>query len=323
MLFVFPPAKLGASGVAAFSLIAGKFSFLPEIPRFSREPSYFRGVSRTTDAEIVYSESFAEINSARFAGWGVHLICHAGEGSFRFNGRRVEVRRNAAAVITNPELVSDIRAGAGMRVGFIAAPFDFMYSLLPANHYGISGCISLFDDPVIPLSEEDAARFTADIRRIRERMNDRHLFYSGLMGSLTLTMIYDLFDFHAKLHDVIPASGRAAHIVRLLMSMLETGRCRRHRDVAYYAGQLNVTAKYLSETVKRNTGRSVSCLIARHTAPIIREYLNNSGLSLTQISDEMNFSSLSYFSRYVRKHLGTAPGEYRAAQTSVRRKPDP
>ena len=34
-------------------------------------------------------------------------------------------------------------------------------------------------------------------------------------------------------------------------------------------------------------------------------------LSLTQIADRMNFTSLSYFSRYCTKHLGQSPSDYR------------
>ncbi|MFC2630655.1 MAG: helix-turn-helix domain-containing protein [Porphyromonas sp.] len=52
-------------------------------------------------------------------------------------------------------------------------------------------------------------------------------------------------------------------------------------------------------------------LISRYTTPIIQEYLQNEAYSLTQIADEMNFASLSYFSRYCSKHLGISPSEYR------------
>lgn len=34
-------------------------------------------------------------------------------------------------------------------------------------------------------------------------------------------------------------------------------------------------------------------------------------LSLTQIADRMNFTTLSYFGRYVKKHLGVTPSQYR------------
>ena len=52
-------------------------------------------------------------------------------------------------------------------------------------------------------------------------------------------------------------------------------------------------------------------LISRYTTPTIQEYLQNEAYSLTQIADEMNFTSLSYFSRYCSKHLGISPSEYR------------
>ena len=277
-------------------------------------------MSKNADTEIVFSESFAEINAEHFHGWIIHLICLSGSGSFRYNDRVAYIGSNEVAVISHPELVSEIQSN-DIRVEFVAIQTKFIYNLLPANHYGVGGGISLFENPVMPLSADDAVRFLSDIHRIRERMNDTHyLFYDELMGSLTLTMVYDLFEFHAKLYDGVAATERTTNIVRRLLSLLSAGRCKRYRKVSYYAEQLNVSAKHLSETVKHNTGRSVSYLIDRQTVPMIADYLKNSDLSLTQICEEMNFSSLSYFSRYVQKHLGMSPSEYRATHSPVKRK---
>ena len=49
----------------------------------------------------------------------------------------------------------------------------------------------------------------------------------------------------------------------------------------------------------------------RHTVPILKDYLNDERLSLTQIAELMNFTTLSYFSRYCTKHLDQSPSEYR------------
>lgn len=95
--------------------------------------------------------------------------------------------------------------------------------------------------------------------------------------------------------------------------------CLRPADAARSApwnitpGELNVSPKYLSKVVKRTTGTNVFSFIDRYTVPILKDYLNDSRLSLTQIADAMNFSSLSYFSRYCTKHLGISPSEYRAS----------
>ena len=81
--------------------------------------------------------------------------------------------------------------------------------------------------------------------------------------------------------------------------------------MSYFAERLNVSPKYLSATVKRVTGHSVSSFINRSTVSILKKKLNDERLSLTQIADQMNFNTLSYFSRYCQKHLGQSPSDYR------------
>ena len=189
---------------------------------------------------------------------------------------------------------------------------DFLSNQLPANNYGIGGGISLYDNPIIPLSEKDAQTLVRDIHHIRDRIADTgHLFYRELIGGLALPLIYDLFYFHAKNHAPIFATDRSMYVVKELMALLESGRCKKYREVAYYAEQLNVTVKYLSNTVKRQTGKSVTYYIDRYTVPMIKEYLEHSALSIVQIAEEMNFTTPSYFSRYVTKHLGVSPKAYR------------
>ena len=264
------------------------------------------------ESKVVYSECVDEIKSPRFADWGVHMLCKEGEVTFRYMDKDVTLKRNEAAVLSRPNLVTDLKKSADLQIEFVAAPFKFMHSLLPANHYGVNGCISLFDNPVIALSEKGAQKLHTDMQNIRERIEDTdHLFYEEMIGSVLLTMIFDLYYVHTKLFDKAAVSERSSSIVKRFIGMLEAGRTKHHREVSYYASMLHVTPKYLSEVVRRNTGRCVTYLIDQYTVPQIIDYLKNSDMSLTQISEEMNFNSLSYFSRYVTKHLGMNPRDYR------------
>lgn len=95
-------------------------------------------------------------------------------------------------------------------------------------------------------------------------------------------------------------------------SMIEARHPKTQRDVFYYINELNVTSKCLSYTIKRIPGQSVSSHINNATTSIIG-YLNDNRLSITQIADEMNFSSVSYFSRYCTKHIGMSPARFRLA----------
>ncbi|WP_414601145.1 helix-turn-helix domain-containing protein [Algoriphagus sp. NG3] len=51
--------------------------------------------------------------------------------------------------------------------------------------------------------------------------------------------------------------------------------------------------------------------IQRHTKERIIFLLQNKNLNISEIADEMGFSSRSFFTRYVKKLLGVTPKEYR------------
>lgn len=269
-------------------------------------------MAKDKELKIVYSTQFQLIGSVKLKGWCVHMVCLQGEGFFTYDGRPFHVKKHDAVVINAPQQVHVVSQSEDLKVEVLAAPHDFLSNQLPANNYGIGGSISLYDNPVIPLSEEDAETLVRDIHHIRDRIADTgHLFYRELIGGLALPLIYDLFYFHAKNRTSIFATDRSMYVVKELMALLESGRSKKYREVAYYAEQLNVTVKYLSNTVKRQTGKSVTYYIDRYTVPMIKEYLNNPDLSIVQIAEEMNFTTLSYFSRYVTKHLGMSPKAYR------------
>ena len=263
-------------------------------------------------ADFKYSTDFYGMNASELSHCCMHLLCTAGEGSFVFNEHCYHIARNDLVVIPTPCKVKNIAAHANMQVEWFAAGNKYLQNQLPSNNYSIGGSISLNQNPVIRLTDEQAQHLLDDFHRLRDRMNDNHLqFYDKLMGSMCLTMMYDIFEAHAQRDPSAPHTDRTAYIVKQLMALLATGVSRTERDVSYYAERLNVSPKYLSSTVKRVTGHSVTSYIDRHTVPILKDFLDDERLSLTQIADLMNFTSLSYFSRYCTKHLGQSPSEYR------------
>ena len=263
-------------------------------------------------ADFLFSTDFYGMNAPQLSHTCMHLLCTAGEGSFVFNEHCYHIMKNDLVVIPRPDRVSNLAAHADMQVEWFAADYKFLQNLLPSNNYSIGGSILLNQDPVVPLTDEQAGHLLDSFHRLRDRMGDRHMqFYSELMGNLCLTMMYDIFEAHAERDATDTHTDRTAHIVKQLMALLATGISRTERDVSYYAQRLNVSPKYLSATIKRVTGHSVTSYIDRHTVPILKDYLNDERLSLTQIAEHMNFTSLSYFSRYCTKHLGQSPSSYR------------
>lgn len=264
--------------------------------------------------KIAASTDFRKINSEDFYGCIVHLLCTSGEGGFVYNGKPFTIKKGDIAVVNQPQLACDIRQSEDFSCEYVVAPSKLLHGLLPANNFSIQGCILLFDDPVIHVSPEDAENFRCDLANIRRRISQQdHHFYDEMTGSLLQTMIYDLFDFQVKSGATVLTTDRVGYITTQFFALLKSGKPGTEREVSYYADQLHVSPKYLSDTIKRVTGTSVSTYINRAAAAIIKSHLDDSSLSITQIADEMHFTSVSYFSRYCTKHLGMSPARYRTA----------
>ena len=85
------------------------------------------------------------------------------------------------------------------------------------------------------------------------------------------------------------------------------------REVRAYAEQLLVTPKYLSAVCKEKSGRTAMDWITENTVAHIKYYLLQTDLTVKEIAFKLDFPDVSFFCKYVKKHLGQAPLEYRNA----------
>ena len=234
--------------------------------------------------DFLYSTDFYGMNARELSHTCMHLLCLAGEASFVFNEHCYHIVKNDLVVIPMPDRVKNLAAHADLQVEWFAADYKFLQNLLPSNNYSIGGSISLNQDPVIKLSDEQAQHLLDDFHRLRDRKDDRHLqFYRELMGSLCLTMMYDIFEAHAQRESTDSHTDRTAYIVKQLMTLLSTGISRTERDVSYYAERLNVSPKYLSATIKRVTGHSVTSYTDElHVALLLQPLLHQASRPVAQ-----------------------------------------
>ena len=86
------------------------------------------------------------------------------------------------------------------------------------------------------------------------------------------------------------------------------------REVQWYAKQLNITPKYLSEICKERSGKSASEWIADITVSEIKHYLRNTTTPIREIARLMEFPNASFFCQYTKKHTGLTPNHYRKAK---------
>lgn len=249
-----------------------------------------------------------------FTGWNLQILCYKGYCKFLYANRLFSFHAGCDVIITSPERFDIIETSDDLHVEIVIGLANFVNSCLPSNHYGIVGTFAVFENPVLHLSPAEMNIMSMDFRRVFERVNGTdNPFYQELMGCLVLTLIYDSYLFLSRRDASQEASNYISSLVERLHQLLQSGLPKTHRSVSYYASRLNVTQKYLSDTVRRQTGVSVTRMIDQHVLPMLTDYLRNTNLSLSQIADTFNFSSISYLSRYIRKHYGMTATAYRSS----------
>ena len=88
------------------------------------------------------------------------------------------------------------------------------------------------------------------------------------------------------------------------------------REVQWFAAQLGITPKYLSEISKARSGKSASDWIADITVSEIKQRLRSSTAPIRDVALEMGFPNASFFCQYTKKHTGFTPNRLRKQKHS-------
>ena len=106
--------------------------------------------------------------------------------------------------------------------------------------------------------------------------------------------------------------GRQEILFRDFARLLQENKGRQ-REARWYADRLAVTPKYLSVVCNTVTGKSAQGVINDLTVQEIKRLLLRTDMSVKEICVELDFVSLSFFCKYVKRHLGMTAHQYRSS----------
>lgn len=174
----------------------------------------------------------------------------------------------------------------------------------------------LSQNPVVRATESQSKLFLAYFNLLKIYMGDSDNPYRQRFIKLTAQAIaVELL--HALEKDPSNTTlAKASQKDRLFQRFISlVGRqAYTEREVRVYAEQLLVTPKYLSAVCKEKSGRTALDWITEAAVSHIKHYLLQTDLSIKEIAFKLDFPDVSFFCKYVKKHLGLAPLEYRNTQ---------
>ncbi|MFS4418517.1 helix-turn-helix domain-containing protein [Maribacter sp. 2307ULW6-5] len=103
---------------------------------------------------------------------------------------------------------------------------------------------------------------------------------------------------------------KAEDSVTYEFKQLAAHNIKTHRDVAWYANRLHLSAKILSEKMKLNLGKTASQFL--HDLMILEAkiMLQNPNMTISETAYALNFSDPSTFGKYFKKYAGVTPSKY-------------
>lgn len=105
-------------------------------------------------------------------------------------------------------------------------------------------------------------------------------------------------------------SYRVRELFNRFMMLLEKDY-KISRDVNYYAEQMNISSKYLTNIVNQVTGHTPKTIIDQYVILQLKMHLKRTTQSLKEMAWEFHFADVSFFCRYFKKHTGLTPQQIR------------
>jgi AraC family transcriptional activator of pobA len=240
-----------------------------------------------------------------------HIYCQSGSLKFVFNGKQYQSKKGEFIFWLAGINVSDLSFSKSFKATILFVDSDLLTASLPSATASIDSIIHSKEYPILHPDKKDKEKILKNFQLLYDMSQEtNHRFYGE---ALKLQMQIFLLEMWHIFEDELDRRKRSLQSGTLYEQFIQLVQehCMKQREVRFYSDKLNITPKYLNYICKVNTGITASEWIQRNTKERIIILLQNKNLNISEIADEMDFSSRSFFTRYVKKLLGVTPKEYR------------
>ncbi len=240
------------------------------------------------------------------------IICRSGGFDFRLNGKDYEAKPSDTLFV--PEYSSLVITGEkeGLDVDIL------IYQVEPIRD--IMGNLVLSMYPYSQLSAEPCYVWkTGEEQEVSHYMRllestlplEDSLFNLHERKLLLLALTHRLCSIYSR--KVAAQQNSVGHKHEVFMKLIELidRHFMQERGVEFYADKLCLSPKYLSALSKSVSGYTVQELVFKAIVRKSMSLLNNTQMTVQEISDMLNFPNASYFGTFFRKQMGMSPQQYR------------
>jgi len=242
----------------------------------------------------------------------IAVLCTNGSASICINDRNLEIKANDILICQPHTLLEGYNTSFDFKGFCIMLSKDYVYriSMISGGNWDIK--VFIEDNPILSLTDDEVETFSLYYNLIKKKLaNKSGSHRKELLDSLLGSFMFELHDIIERFIELTPPTfSSAENIFREFIKLLSSSFPKK-RDVSYYADALNVTPKYLSAVCKSVCGHTAFDLISKYVVKDIEYMLKKQEKSIKEIVNELDFPNISFFGKYVKKHLGVPPRRYR------------
>ena len=238
-------------------------------------------------------------------------LCIKGEVMYQLDTQKQVIKPGDILIVSDRHVVDSYHHSDDMEGLCIMMSVHFFREIIQ----NVSDVSSLFlfsrQNPVMSLEQKEIETFKEYFQVIKQKICDqRNHFRKDLIKTLLLAMFYDLSNIIYRVQNNGKPQTRADAIFTHFIKLVEKNY-RQERRVGWYAAQLNITPKHLSETVKNASRRTPNEWIDDYVTLELRVLLKNSTKTIKEIAQELNFPNQSFLGKFFKEHVGVSPSKYR------------
>jgi AraC family transcriptional regulator, transcriptional activator of pobA len=271
-------------------------------------------MKKTTVEKIILLESSGNVKfpDNYLQHFHTHILCNRGSMHFVFNEKRYSAKGGEFIFWFADSQLTDVTFSKNFKAIVLLVERDFLDHSIPDQSWSIDALLHSRSHPVSQFSDKnDKVKVVSNFSLLHHRYLEKgHRFYNEVLQLQMQLFIFEMWHIFANEYERRKRTVESGSLYEQFMHLVQE-HCRENREVQFYADHLHITAKYLNYVCKQNSGVTASKWIQRYAKERIILLLKNKNLNIAEIADKMEFSSRSFFTRYVKKMLGVTPSEFR------------
>lgn len=165
--------------------------------------------------------------------------------------------------------------------------------------------------PCIPVSTRQMSLLSYYMDIFKEKHQDCHTVHNQIIVRKLLTvLLYEIYLLYIGVMDELPQPGKKEKIFQEFLKLVAI-HFKEQRGIQFYAERFQMTPRYFSTVIKECSQQSAAEWIDNYVIAEAGILLRTTTLTISEISDKLNFPNQSFFGKYFKSHTGVSPKEYR------------